>query len=73
VYYWFDQRGRSLTSEYAVKAYLLWDALKLNRTDGALVRFTTPVPRGSPIELADERMLAFLRLMYPTLDPYIPD
>ena len=52
VYYWFVERGRVQTNEYAVKWYIFWDALTRNRTDGALVRVTTLVsdpallPRG---------------------------
>jgi exosortase D (VPLPA-CTERM-specific) len=72
VYYWFEQRGRRLTSEYAVKWYLLWDAIELNRTDGALVRLTTPIPPGVSVEVADKRLQDFLRAAYPRLDPYIP-
>jgi EpsI family protein len=73
VYYWFEQRGRKLTSEYAVKWYLLWDAIELNRTDGALVRLTTPIASGVPVAVAEQRMQGFLRAVYPKLDSYIPD
>ena len=73
VYYWFDQRGRKLTSEYAVKWYLLWDAIELNRTDGALVRLTTLIPPNTPLSDAETRIQDFLRTVYPKLDPYIPD
>jgi len=72
VYYWFEQRSRHLKSEYAVKWYLLWDAIQLNRTDGALVRLTTPIPPNTHVNVADERMQEFLRLIYPKLGPYIP-
>jgi exosortase D (VPLPA-CTERM-specific) len=73
VYYWFEQRGRRLTSEYAVKWYLLWDAIQINRTDGALVRLTTPITAGTRVEVADQRLQEFLRAAYPELDPYIPN
>jgi exosortase D (VPLPA-CTERM-specific) len=73
VYYWFEQRGRKLTSEYAVKWYLLWDAIELNRTDGALVRLTTVIPPNTSIATTEARMQDFLRTMYPQLDSYIPD
>ncbi|HWT99001.1 MAG TPA: EpsI family protein [Terriglobales bacterium] len=43
VYYWFDQRGRDLTSEWAVKWYLLHDRMTTGRSDGFLVRLVTPV------------------------------
>lgn len=73
VFYWFDQRGRSLTNEYAVKWYLLWDALRLNRTDGALVRLTTPMREGESIETAQARLEDLLREISPRLTDYIPD
>ena len=43
VYYWFQQRGRVVTSEYLVKWYLLVDAVLHHRTDGALVRLIVPL------------------------------
>ena len=48
VLYWFQGRGRIVASEYANKIYLFADALRLGRTDGTLVRVTTPF-------VADER------------------
>jgi exosortase D (VPLPA-CTERM-specific) len=46
VYYWFDERGRKIANEYWAKWYLLADAITKNRSDGALVRLTTPIARG---------------------------
>jgi exosortase D (VPLPA-CTERM-specific) len=43
VYYWFKQRGRDIANEYWMKWYLLTDSLTRNRTDGSLVRLTTPI------------------------------
>ncbi len=71
VYYWFPQRGRELTNEYLVKWYIFWDALTRNRTDGALVRFVTPI-EGNDVAAADARLSAFLRLVYPKLERHIP-
>lgn len=73
VYYWFKQRDRIVTNEYAVKWYLLWDALTRNRTDGALVRLTTAIAPGEDIERGDERLQAFAKLAVPTLVAYVPD
>jgi exosortase D (VPLPA-CTERM-specific) len=73
VYYWFQQRGRVITSEYLVKWYLFWDALKKNRTDGALVRLVTPVEPGHNISEADERLASFAKLVAPQLATYIPE
>lgn len=71
VYYWFDQRGRHLTNEYAVKWYIFWDSLTRNRSDGALVRLTTPVTAGR-VDEADARLQNVVRHLYPRLDTYIP-
>jgi EpsI family protein len=72
VYYWFQQRGRNITNEYAVKWYLLWDALIRSRTDGALVRLTTGVHPGEDIRLADERIIDFIKQVEPLMDNYVP-
>jgi EpsI family protein len=43
IVYWYQDRGRVIASEYAAKVYLVWDSMTRNRTDGALVRISTPV------------------------------
>lgn len=73
VYYWFQQRDRILTSEYAVKWFLFWDGLTRNRTDGALLRLTTVVPPWEDWEDGDRRLTAFARDLYPELSPFLPD
>lgn len=73
VYYWFKQRDRIVANEFAVKWYLLWDALTRNRTDGALVRLTTLLAPGEDIEKGDERLRAFAALSVPQLTEYVPD
>ena len=73
VYYWFQERGRDLTSEYLVKWYLFTDALARNRTDGALVRFVTPVRTGESLADADARLERFGATVVPALHPYLPD
>jgi exosortase D (VPLPA-CTERM-specific) len=72
VYYWFAQRGRMLTSEYLVKWYIFQDGLTQNRTDGSLVRLTTPVGDSEGIPEADARLEAFVRAIDPKLNYYLP-
>jgi len=72
VYYWFQQRGRVVTNEYLVKWFIFWDALARNRTDGALVRLSAPVPPGSSDAAADEAIEEFTRALAPVLGSYIP-
>jgi exosortase D (VPLPA-CTERM-specific) len=72
VYYWYQERGRSIASEYWSKWYLLFDVIIKNRSDGALVRLITPI---SPDELerdADKRLVLFMRALLPHLDSYLP-
>ncbi len=44
VYYWYQGRGRVVSSEYAVKWNLLRDAALLGHTEEALVRVVVPIP-----------------------------
>jgi len=55
-----------------VKWYLFVDALKKNRTDGALVRLTTMVEPGQSIKDSDARLQEFARELEPVLSEYIP-
>ena len=73
VYYFFKQRQRILTNEYAVKWYVFWDALTRHRTDGALVRFVTPIGEGESLSSADERLRAFTVQAAARLTPFVPD
>lgn len=43
VLYWYQGRGRIEYSEYLDRLYLVWDGLRRHRSDGALVRITTPI------------------------------
>jgi exosortase D (VPLPA-CTERM-specific) len=72
VYFWFVERGRIQTNEYAVKWQIFWDALTLNRTDGALVRLTAFVPDVARIEESEAQLEAFARDLDPKLAYYLP-
>ena len=43
VLYWYQSHGRVVASEYWGKFYLMADAMRLNRTDGAIVRLVVPL------------------------------
>jgi EpsI family protein len=72
VYYWYEERGRSIASEYWSKWYLLSDAITKNRSDGALVRLITPVSPGELEGDADARLIQFMRDLLPHLGEYLP-
>jgi EpsI family protein len=73
VYYWFQQRGRAMTNEFAVKWYLFSDALTRHRTDGALIRLITPLPVGGDEIAADRRLTEITAQIAPTLPRYVPN
>lgn len=73
VYYWFQERGRTLTNEYLVKWFIFWDALTRNRTDGALVRLTAEIDTGADPAVAERELTQFAQAMTPTLGGFIPD
>lgn len=72
VYYWYYQRGRRIANEFVMKALLILDAVRLRRTDGAMIRIMTPIAQGETTEDADARLLGFMNKLDPLLDPYIP-
>jgi EpsI family protein len=72
VYYWFDERGRHLTNEYAARWYLFWDGLTRHRTDGALVRFVASYPPGANEADVDNRIISLASSIEPTLSRYVP-
>jgi EpsI family protein len=71
VVYWFQAHGHTEASEYEAKIRLVTDAIRMNRTDGALVRMTTPVTTDTA-QAAQQRLLDFARQIIPLLDAYIP-
>ncbi len=71
ILYWYQDRGRVIASEYRAKAYLIWDAMAKNRTDGSLVRLSVPVIE-TP-EHAYQHGVVFLRDVWPVLNGYMPE
>ena len=71
VLYWYQDRGRVLTSEYWAKAYMILDALLKHRTDGAFVRITVPfLPETEAEAFAQGK--AFAEQLFPLLQRYLP-
>jgi hypothetical protein len=61
-----------VASEYWAKFYLVADAIRLNRSDGALVRIITPLARNdSPVD-GQQRAVEFGQEILPLLEPYLP-
>jgi EpsI family protein len=73
VIYWYEAHGRSVANESMAKLYLVADAIRMNRTDGALVRVITPVAPREGIADARVRAEAFTRQLAPLLPRFVPD
>jgi EpsI family protein len=73
VIYWYEAHGRSVADEYKAKFYLVADAMRMNRTDGALVRVITPVGPREEMAVARLRAEAFTRQLAPLLPQFVPN
>ena len=70
VLYWYQSHGRAIANEYRSKILMVYDAVRLNRTDAALVRIVSPKIRNE--RDSELRAIDFVRAIYPLLDKYIP-
>jgi exosortase D (VPLPA-CTERM-specific) len=70
--YWFEQRGRAVTNEFLNKWLLLWDALALGRTDGALVRIEVLLRPGQSVEDGQALVDDMVSRIVPLLPRYVP-
>ncbi len=73
VIYWYQAHGRSVANEYMAKIQMVADAIRMNRTDGALVRVITPIAPSEGATAARLRAEAFTRQLAPLLPRFIPD
>lgn len=75
VLYWYQSHGRVVASEYWGKIYTVVDAIRMNRTDAAMVRVICPVG-GSDAAAearAAEAATSFTTAMFPLLGRYLPE
>jgi EpsI family protein len=75
VLYWYQSHGRVVASEYWGKIHTVLDAIRLNRTDAAMIRVIAPV-RGRDDEheaSAETNVVEFAQAMFPLLGRYLPD
>jgi EpsI family protein len=72
VLYWYWAHDRAVASEYWAKIYLVTDSIRMNRSDGALVRITTRMLPRESVEAAMTRVTPFAAHVVPLLNEYIP-
>jgi EpsI family protein len=75
VIYWYQSHGRVVASEYWGKIYTVIDAIRLNRTDAAMVRVICPVRSNdaNATVQAEKAATAFAKAVFPLLGRYVPD
>ena len=72
VIYWYQAHGRSVANEYMARLYMVRDALRMERTDGALVRIMSPIGSSENEAAARTRSEAFTAQLAPMLSRFIP-
>lgn len=72
VVYWYQSHGRTVADEYKAKLYVMSDAIRLNRTDTALVRVTVGVGPGG-VQGAEQVATEFVRTMYGPMAAVLPN
>lgn len=69
--YWYQGRGRAVASEYWGKIYTVIDSVRRRRSDGAMVRITTPIESSEADAL--KASLALAAETSTILPEFIPD
>jgi EpsI family protein len=72
VLYWYWAHDRGVASEYWAKYYLVADSIRMNRSDGSLVRVMTDMTPGESVDTAMQRLLPFAERVLPLMNEYIP-
>ena len=71
VLYWYQSRDRVVANEYKAKFWVMADAIRLNRTDTALVRVVIPIVNRDEAQ-AQAAATDFVKSFYSTLREYLP-
>jgi EpsI family protein len=72
VLYWYWAHGRAIASEYRAKYYLIEDSVRLNRSDGSLIRLVRDLKEHENAVVAEQEMVSLIGQVIPRLEPYIP-
>ena len=71
VFYWYQAQGKATAGELAARIEMVKNSLARHRTDGALVRVSSPVYGG--VEETSERLVKYIQALYPNLGDYLPE
>jgi EpsI family protein len=72
VLYWYQSRQRTVAGEVEAKLFTMWDAIKDNRTDTALVRVVIALPSEDTTEQVMQKAEDFIRAFFNPLRTYLP-
>jgi EpsI family protein len=74
VMYWYQSRQRVIASEYTAKFWVMADAIRLNRTDTALVRVVMPILETDHADpaAATSAAVGFVQAFFQTLRHLLP-
>lgn len=71
--YWYQGRGRAVSSEYWGKIYTVLDSISRRRSDGAMVRVMVPVLKGQSEQAALEASVDLAARIAPVLPGFVPN
>lgn len=71
VLYWYQAQGQAVAGEVAARIAMVRNSIVRNRTDGALVRVSSPVYGSIPE--TTERLTRYVQALYPLLGQHLPD
>jgi EpsI family protein len=72
VLYWYWAHDRAVAGEYAAKFYLVTDSIRMHRSDGSLIRLSTPLRENETIDSAQQLLLSFANNLVPLINTYVP-
>jgi EpsI family protein len=71
VMYWFQAQGKVMAGEVDAKIQMIRSAVLTRRTDGALVRVSSPV--SGTVQDTTDRLTLYVQALYPALAGYLPN
>jgi EpsI family protein len=72
VIYWYQSRGRVIANDYMERLFLIRDSILHNRSDGALIRFSSRVTPGKEEE-STRKMVGFISDFYSNILRVVPN
>lgn len=71
VFYWYQAQGTAVAGEIDAKLHMMKNAVLRNRTDGALVRVSSPVY--GTVAATSAQLTSVVQALQPALSEYLPD